>query len=489
MRNRNLLFAAFIMLMPCAKAFAQVPVDFVKNWVDWYNADKGLWSESKPEKICDDTTHTFHIVTYRTIVGFKGGMVPLTDMDTGELCACTTSQSNAVPANAARSVHASPLVFTSLKPRKEDNCDSDGTNGQPGSYSNNTTAATGHGEGVNQSIGVVSQPFLRIDESTVPQPFSAGASASARTPLPSRHLVRASVPQAAAGPAPFVYTLPYRTLVATPYLAQTPDVPTTCNAQINPTALQVAHIDSTVTRTNICTGQAIAVIPVPDLPLQVRVTPDGSQAIVTSYDSAISFISTSSNTVTDTLQLDPSFTPSGVAISPDGSYALVTNYEPVGDAYLAKLDLATKQITGRINLDTDYPQSVFINPDATLAWVTYPWNNIVEVIDLLTGAVVQRMNFDTPYGIAFNSTGSLAYLAGGEDTGSVAVINTENYALVATVPAGAGAGDVLVTPEDRFIYVNSAFGQSITLIDASSNTGSTFSLTGSPRGTVLVPTE
>jgi DNA-binding beta-propeller fold protein YncE len=101
------------------------------------------------------------------------------------------------------------------------------------------------------------------------------------------------------------------------------------------------------------------------------------------------------------------------------------------------VDLSTRKITSTIPLDAAYPQSVFINPDATLAWVTFPWNGSVEVIDLMTGARVASFVLDTAYSVAFNPTGTMAYLAAGEAIGSVEVIDASSYTLVKTVPAGA----------------------------------------------------
>ena len=95
---------------------------------------------------------------------------------------------------------------------------------------------------------------------------------------------------------------------------------------------------------------------------------------MTSYSGAITFVDTASNTVSGTIQPlgDANFAPSGIAITPDGAYALVTNYLTPPNSYLAVVDIASKKIQGKIPLNYNYPQSVFINPDGTLAWVTHP---------------------------------------------------------------------------------------------------------------------
>ena len=230
---------------------------------------------------------------------------------------------------------------------------------------------------------------------------------------------------------------------------------------MNPTAFAVDHINATVTRYEICTSQSLAVINVPTRPLQVRVTPDGSQAIVTSYDNAITFIDTATDQITKTIQT-PGFYPSGLAIAPDGSYALVTNYFDSGQSP-AIVDIASKTITGSIPLDTIFPQSVFLNRDATLAWVTYPWNDTVEAIDILTGAVVRSMIITNPFGMAFSPTGTVAYVASG--AGSIEMIDTATYNTIQSVPADFGACDLSVSADGHMVTATNYLAGTVTVFD------------------------
>jgi DNA-binding beta-propeller fold protein YncE len=209
---------------------------------------------------------------------------------------------------------------------------------------------------------------------------------------------------------------------------------------------------------------------------------------VTHYSSAISFIDTASNTVTAVLQTPASFTPSGLAISPDGRYALVTNLEPAGPggAAIGVVDIASRTMTSTISLDTDYPRSVYINPDATLAWVVYPFNSSVEVIDLLTGVVVREFGFDEPISVAFNATGTVVYVAEG---GGVDVIDGTTYAITTKVSTGPVPGDLLVTPDGAYVVVNNSSGSSISVIDTQTLLATTLAVNGTPRGNVAVPVQ
>src|SRR5215475_5385921 len=105
-----------------------------------------------------------------------------------------------------------------------------------------------------------------------------------------------------------------------------------------------------------CTDSILAVIPVTSNPLQVDFTPDGSLALVTSYDSAISFIDMTTNKVVKTLVTSPDVHPSGIAISPDGSRAYVTNFFLINPSVLV-IDIASRSILNTIPLGVQYPQS------------------------------------------------------------------------------------------------------------------------------------
>jgi YVTN family beta-propeller protein len=264
--------------------------------------------------------------------------------------------------------------------------------------------------------------------------------------------------------------------------------PTTpqCNSAANPTAFHVVHLDNVVTRINQCTGATIASINVTSNPLEVQVTPDAKWAIVTSYDNAISFIDTSKNTVANVIQTDPDTFPSGVSISPDGSFALVASYINDKPALLV-IDVQKQVLTGRIPLPLPFPQSVFLNPDATLAWVTYPFGNTVEVVDVMTGNINQSIQVPQPLDVVFNPTGTTAYISS-QVPGSVYAVDTQAYSVLKNIPTGAGASDLLLSPDGPVLVVSNWIDNSISEIDTSGLALiQTIPLGGPPIGLALVP--
>jgi DNA-binding beta-propeller fold protein YncE len=295
-------------------------------------------------------------------------------------------------------------------------------------------------------------------------------------PMPNAHSYTADAPP----------PLPFRTF-AIPLLTFGPTVPTVhpqCSSQ-SQSGFHVVHTYGVVTRINLCTSQTIASITVTSNPLQVQVTPDGSTAVVTSYDNAISFIDTSTNTVAHVIQTDLNTFPSGLAISSDGSFALVTNYNN-GNAALLKINLQTQAISSTIPLHRDFPQSVFLSPDATLAWVTYPFENVVEVLDLMTGIVDYPIPVQEPIDVVFNPTGTVAYISS-RNPGSVLAVNTTTYAPISNIPTALGSSDLLLSPGGGLLTVNNFDSNSLSAIDPLAlDLLSTTSVSGPPVGAAVV---
>lgn len=281
------------------------------------------------------------------------------------------------------------------------------------------------------------------------------------------------------------YTLPYRELGVIPFTS-TPVTPqVSCFTAADPTAFTLDRTNGLLTRSDICTAQVIAPIKVISRPSQVRITPDGSTAIVTSYDNGITFIDTSTNQISAILQ--PVIFASGVAIASDGSYALVTNYDDAAP-YLAIVDIPSQSITGKIPLDLPFPQSVFLNPDSTLAWVTYPASNTVEAIDMLSGTVTRSLSINSPCDVVFNPTGTTAYVSSG--AGSIQIIDTATYSTTSSVKTAAGTCDIQISADGHLVTANNYLAGSTTVFDARTP-GTAVTIPGGtkPHGSVLVPVQ
>ena len=216
-----------------------------------------------------------------------------------------------------------------------------------------------------------------------------------------------------------------------------------------------------------CTLSIIATIPVVSNPLHPAITPDGSLLLVTSYDSAVNFIGTATDTVVYTLQT-PSVLPSGIAISPDGSTAYVTNYNNV-DMGVLVIDIASRTITGTIPLPIAYPKQIFLTPDGAQAWVNFYGNSEIYIIDTFSGTIATNLRASSlaTTGIAFNATGTYAYVA--VQPSDLVVYDTATLAQVADIQVGASPVDVVLTPDGGRLYVTSFQSSTISIVDAHTN--------------------
>jgi YVTN family beta-propeller protein len=280
----------------------------------------------------------------------------------------------------------------------------------------------------------------------------------------------------------YVFTAPFRDIPFPPlYPLSAYPTPPACNPNLNASLLIVNHDNSSVTRVMACTGQQVAVIAVPESPLQVSGTPDGATAIVTSFSGAVSFIDLTSNQVAGTLNL-PSYNPSGIAISPDGTLAYVTSFSS-SDAALLVIDIGSQSVAQTIPL-TGYPQSVVLTPDGSQAWVTDPIDGQFTVLDLLSGTVSRTYQISRPIGVAFNSTATQAWITTGN--GTVQVLDTSTYLTIQTITVGAGPGDILIAPDDSVALVNNFVGQTISVISpATFAVVNTIPLPGPPMGSAI----
>ncbi len=243
--------------------------------------------------------------------------------------------------------------------------------------------------------------------------------------------------------------------------------------------MQVEHGNSRVGLLGGCSATVIANIPVTSRPLEIRLLPDGSQVIVTSYDSAITFIDVATNAIVATIQTSDFVNPSGIAVSPDGTRAYVTDYNDPGALLI--IDVQKHQILQTVPLGQGYPQSVFVTRDGSLAWVTFPFDNKIVVVDTLTNTIVKTLGADSPFGVAFNSTGTLAYVPS-RSANAVEVFNTTTYASLPRIPTGAGPTEIGIAPDDSFAIVTNFDGNSLTFINLSDNSTNTLPIPASPEG-------
>ena len=322
------------------------------------------------------------------------------------------------------------------------------------------------------------QPLTNSDSEAVFRPTLGGL-----PPQQTTHL-RAEAVLPIPGPDRTTYTAPVLALPFPPVYSATQQVTAAqCNPNNAPEVFMVNHSSDTVTRVNSCSFQILATIRVTSRPLQVAITPDGTLAVVTSFDNAISFISTATNTVVSTIKTDFTTNPSGIAISPDGTRAYVTSFTIPGSSVLI-VDIQQGQILSKISLD-EYPQSIFLSPDGAVAYVTFPFGTQVRLIDTLTGTVFGAIPAGQTYGVAFNSTGTTAYITS-QQSKAVIVVNTADFSIAQTIPLPLVPDEIKITPDDQWLLINSYDGKSQIIVNPATGQVDIQATSGPPHGLVIV---
>ncbi|HLK18362.1 MAG TPA: YncE family protein [Bryobacteraceae bacterium] len=240
--------------------------------------------------------------------------------------------------------------------------------------------------------------------------------------------------------------------------------PATANCDSTfPDIFQTDHAEALVTRVSTCPFAIKIAIPVATRPLQVAVTPDGSTALVTSFDNAVNFIDLATNKVTYTLLTDSTINPHGLAISPDGTRAYITSFNTNG--VIAVIDLASKKIIATIPT-ISYAQGLTLTPDGSQLWVTSPLAASVDIFDTLTNTRVTGLNISETIDVAFNSTGTRAYVTTSSTIpGSVVAVDTATYQTIKSYTVGLGPSDIAMAYGDQFLVINNNSDGSISVLD------------------------
>jgi YVTN family beta-propeller protein len=253
-----------------------------------------------------------------------------------------------------------------------------------------------------------------------------------------------------------------------------------CNAS-NASQLIVAESKGNkVAFVNTCPWQVVAHVPVGTRPVGLAITPDGSQALVANYGNGntsgtVSVVSLSNRSVSRTITLPAAapdgspVVPNGIAFLPDGSRAYVSSHGCNPGSFVFIIDMATFNITGNVAVGCA-PSSVKVTPDGSQLWVSSRGASRVDVFDTATNLDVVAFNVQAPTGIAFNPTGTTAYVGEGISPGNVVVIDTSTYQITTRIPVGDLPHAVKVTPSGHHVFVTNGLSNSISQISTTSNT-------------------
>ncbi|CAN5506865.1 hypothetical protein BH09ACT8_BH09ACT8_16510 [soil metagenome] len=147
-----------------------------------------------------------------------------------------------------------------------------------------------------------------------------------------------------------------------------------------------------------------------------------------------------------------------VVLSPDGSHAYVSS---LGAPGVSVIDTATNSVTA--TLDVTFPLSIALNPGGNRLYVADGDTETVAVFDTVTNTRVATISAGgNPADIAFDPTGSLAYIAGND---AVSVVDTTTGDVLAAIPVSSVRG-LTVSPDGSEIYTVNGANGTVSVIDS-----------------------
>jgi YVTN family beta-propeller protein len=170
-----------------------------------------------------------------------------------------------------------------------------------------------------------------------------------------------------------------------------------------------------------------------------------------------------------TISIASGAAPYSLAITPDDKTLYVAEVASIGGLYAVDLESGTvKQLPIAVYTAT----GLVLTPDATRLWIC---NNTgdVTVVDALTSTIVAHLPVARPWSVAFNRTGTRAYITSAPPSGNgtVEVYDANSYANLASIPVGMRPHGVGVTPSGRHVFVvNRWTPGSIVQISTATNT-------------------
>ena len=298
--------------------------------------------------------------------------------------------------------------------------------------------------------------------------YSPAAGAPPQDPNGSPIGIRPSTTTPPPSPPSLLNTFPWLMPLAFP--PSFPDADAGKNPLSCPPALEVFlvnHSQSSVSAIGLCPFRIVKEISVRSNPLDVAITPDGTTAVVTSYDGAVTFIDVATNAVVGVLDL-VNYNPHGIAISPDSTRAYVTHYLDQGPALLV-IDVPNRKLLSTIKLPRAYPRVVTLTPDGSQAWVNYLSDRVISIVDLLSGTIASTVDVGSgaDTGMVFDPAGTKAYVAIYPD--QVAVIDTATLATLTKIKVATSPMDLVMLPEGNRLFVSTESDSYIYTIDLTTN--------------------
>ena len=242
-------------------------------------------------------------------------------------------------------------------------------------------------------------------------------------------------------------------------------------------------------------GKRVAGVKVGDVPHEFVLSADKRLAYVSDngvlwmqYAGAggntISIVDLKSRTKVGVIDLGNYRRPHGMDIDHKRNRLVSTIENPDG---LLLIDLATKKVIRKYDIQGEDPHMVILSPDGQYAFVSNATTNNIAAIHLDSGKVKSIPTDARPQGGVLSPDGKLIYMTN-SDGGSISIIDVAKQERIGVIPTGKGPGRIVVTPDGKTLIYNLQTGEGAGFADVASRKQTTeIKLPGAPLSLTMSP--
>ena len=159
--------------------------------------------------------------------------------------------------------------------------------------------------------------------------------------------------------------------------------------------------------------------------------------------------------------------PEGVGVTPDGKQFYIT-CETGGEIFA--IDTTGYKVVGHFTVPVR-PRSVDFLPTAAIGFIPSESKGQLSVIDTATPKVLKTLDLPAgsrPMKVKVSVDGSRVYVSDGR-AGTVTVIDSQPYAVAATIKVGARPWGVALSPDGKYLFTANGPSNDVSVVDLATN--------------------